>query len=381
MRFQAMKIEIFRASRRVLWSAAILPFLVACQVLPPSHSAIARAGTVRAQTQAQADDVALLLDRLSPQVIALLPDSRARDIEVWIQETPALYRFSTSAYNDADGFWAAEPKRIHLRAGADDLQRTLAHELVHASLGRSWKTLPGTIEEGLCDALSAELCPASRARLRAGRLSSAAFALGGLVLELDVEVAPEAHPAALTMRYCARLRLEGDPPVEIDPMDVFRIQAGLSSTSMPSERKKAFYGLAYVATERILARRGVEGLHELCQRAEAEERDEIPSDWLLEAADLTTDRAAWHRAIVDALGPEELAELIRMHPRFLAETVADFLRTCLDPGSLESVLPWIDARLSVAGSPASLSLWTLAEVRREVERRLGDGAEDTLASR
>jgi hypothetical protein len=381
MRFQAMKTQFFRASCRVLCSAALLPWLFGCQVLPPAHASAARAGIVRAQSQDQAEAVATMLDQLSPEVLASLPDTRARDLEVWIQETPALYRFATSAYNDADGFWAAEPKRIHLRAGADDLERTLAHELVHASLGRSWRVLPGTVEEGLCDALSAQLCPLSRARLRAGRLSSAAFALGGLVLELEIEVPPEALPSGIALRYSARLRLEGDPPIEIDPMDVFRVQAGLSSTSMPSERKKAFYGLAFVATERILARVGVDGLHDLCTRALSAEREEIPADWLLEAADLGPDREAWQRAVADALSPAELAELVRMHPQFLARTVADFLRTCIDPQALDSALPWVDARLSIAGSTASLSLWSVAEVRREVGRTFGDDTREEFARR
>lgn len=376
-----MKTEIFRASRRVLCSAAFLPWLIACQVSPPTHYSAARAGMVRAQSQDQAEAVATMLDRLAPEVLSALPDTRARDLEVWVQETPALYRFATSAYNDADGFWAAEPERIHLRAGADDLQRTLAHELVHASLGHSWKVLPGTVEEGLCDALSADLCPDSRSRLRAGRLSSAAFALGGLMLELEVEVPPEALPSGIALRYCARLRLEGDPPLDVDPMDVFRIQAGLSSTSMSSDRKKAFYGLAYVATERILSRVGVGGLHDLCRRAADEEQEEIPAEWLLEAANLTSDRGAWQRAVAEAITPLELGELVRMHPHFLARTVGDFLRSCLDPNTLEEAFPWVEARLCIAGSPASLSLWSLPEIRRDVASALGESASEALVSR
>jgi hypothetical protein len=164
-------------------------------------------------------------------------------------------------------------------------------------------------------------------------------------------------------------------------MDVFRIQAGLSSTTMSSDRKKAFYGLAYVATERIIARAGVDGLHDLCRRATDEKYDEIPADWLLEAANLTPDREAWQRAVADALGPLELGELVRMHPHFLARTVADFLRSSLDPSALEAALPWVEARLSIAGSPASLSLWSLSEVRREVARTFGDDAGAALASR
>jgi hypothetical protein len=363
-----MKTEFFRASHRVLCAAALTAWLAGCQVMPPAHGAAAQAGMVRAQTSEQAELVAAMLDRLAPEVRATLPDARQRALEVWVQETPALYRFGTSAYNDADGFWAAEPERIHLRAGADDLQRTLAHELVHATLGRSWKALPGTIEEGLCDAISAELCPGSRSRLRTGRLSSAAFALGGLVLELEIEIPAEAQASGIALRYCARLRLEGDPPVDVDPMDVFRVQAGLSSTAMASERKKAFYGLAFVATERILARVGVDGLHELCRRAAAEDRGDIPAEWLLDAAELGSTRQDWKRAVSEALGPAELAELVRMHPQFLARTVADFLRSAIEPGQVESALPCVEARLRVAGSPAGLSLWTLVEVRDEVAR-------------
>jgi hypothetical protein len=164
-------------------------------------------------------------------------------------------------------------------------------------------------------------------------------------------------------------------------MDMFRIPAGLSSTTMPSDRKKAFYGLAFVATERVLARVGADGLHALCQRAASEELDEIPAEGLLEAADLTPDRGVWQRAVADALGPPELAELVRMHPHFLAQTVADFLRAYLEPSALETALPWIEARLSIAGSPASLSLWSLPEVRREVTSTFSEAARDALASR
>ena len=376
-----MKTEVFRASRRVLWSAALLPWLVACQVLPPAHSAAARAGVVRAQTLGQAESVAEMLDRLSPAVVSALPDSRPANLEVWVQETPALYRFANSTYNDADGFWPAEPRRIHLRAGADVLERALAHEVVHSSLGRSWKALPGTLEEGLCDVISGELCPHSAARLRAGRLSSAAFATGGLVLELEVEVPADANSTGSALRFNARLRLEGDPPVDVAPLDVFRVEAGLSSTSIATDRKKAFYGLAFLVAERIIARQGVEGFHELCLRAAREDRAQVPAEWLVDAAGLGSDRATWQRAVAESLGPAELAELVRMHPRFLAQTVAEFLESCLAPREIESALACTDARLRVAGAPAQLSLWSLPEMRRELAQVLTPTALDALASR
>src|SRR4030095_9983937 len=104
---------------------------------------------------------------------------------------PALWAFARSAYSDADGFWAEGVGRIHLRTGAERLERTLAHELVHQCAGEMFEELPGTLEEGLCDLVASLACPESAARLRAGRLSSAAFATRGLVVALELKLEGE----------------------------------------------------------------------------------------------------------------------------------------------------------------------------------------------
>jgi len=360
-----MEIRDLLARGRVSALACTLLALAACQVLPPEHAVDAAAGRVRAERVETAREVAQLLDRLQPAVVALLPEARARRVEVWVQETPALYTIARRTYQDADGFYSDAEDRIHLRAGADSLERTLAHELVHAHLAGAWSALPGTLEEGLCDHLSAELCPGARARLRAGRLSCAGFALGGLALDLTVRIPAERHPSGLAVSFQARLRLEGEPPISADPLGVFQRQAGLSSSGMSSGQKKAYYGLAYLLVDRIVGRVGIEGLHELCREAREGDDDHVSRAALLEAADLGTDPDSWRGALVEAYEPADLRELVRMHPEFLVRALDDFFAPCLSPEELVEALPGLEARLTLAGG-AGLDLFELPEVRERL---------------
>lgn len=292
-----------------------------CQALPPPARVDAREGVVRAGSPEEAAVVAEALDALVPEVLSILPDARARPLEVWIQEEPELYTFPrTSAYRDADGFFSDRLDRIHLRSGADDLRRTLAHELVHASLGSSWRGLPGTIEEGLCDVVAIELCPESASRLRAGRLFAAALELGGFDIESSTEPTAERHvagePSADTEagpRYVQHVFSSGSHATPLDPMEVFRAHAGRSSALLPGDVKKALYGLAFLVTERIVERRGLAGLHALVARFDPDASGRFV-DALLAAADLTRDREDWRRAIAAALGPSEVAEIARILP-------------------------------------------------------------------
>jgi len=286
-----------------------------CQALPPPARADARMGVVRAGSPEEARRVAVALDDLLPAVIAEVPDSRARALEVWVQEEPNLYVFpGSSAYREADGFFSDRLSRIHLRSKSDDVERTLAHELVHASLGSSWHALPGTLEEGLCDVIAVRLCPESAPRLRAGRLLAAALAIGGLDLEIriDLEVGPEAGVSELS--FVQRLVPAGDAAVELDPCEVFRTRAGISSTFVSRARKRALYGLAFLVTERIVARHGIEGFHRLAESLGECRGSEEAVDLLLTAAELTPDREDWRQALAEALGPAEMAELSRLQP-------------------------------------------------------------------
>ena len=62
-----------------------------------------------------------------------------------------------SAYSDADGFFAEGARRIHLREGSDNLQRTLVHELVHA-LGLGYGQYGRDKAEVLVDCVTYVVC-------------------------------------------------------------------------------------------------------------------------------------------------------------------------------------------------------------------------------
>lgn len=265
--------------------------------------------------------MAELFKRLRPQVLESLPDTHCRAEEIWIQDQPKLYLFSGAAYEEADGFWSENHGRIHLREGAQSVARTLAHELVHSSLGSSWEVLPGTIEEGLCDVVSVMLCPEDSTGMRTGRLSAAAFATGGLELEVELFLPAEASRNEIQIGCLTRMRLQGQVREEFDASDVFAIPAGLSTTELPTNDKKALYGLSYLLVDRIVDRIGFEGLHELCLRTERMGLEEMPADWLLEAADMqAASLATWRRALQEAIGQKELQFLVDLYPELLVDS-------------------------------------------------------------
>ena len=327
----------------------LLGIFQSCQAPAPRSRAISRLGDVRAPSQGIADEVATLVDEFQPRVLELLPDSRDENLDVWIQEEPKLYRFLGNTYEEADGFWAEAPGRIHLRRDADDLKRTLVHELTHATLGASWDRLPGTIEEGLCDYVSVTLCPDSAPTMRAGRLSAASFAIGGLELELTVTDPDEGTT------YAARILLQSGGPIPLDPLDAFKVRAGLSSTTLEAVDKKAFYGLAYIVVDRIAKRHSLEKLHELCRRAEREDEETIPTEWLLEAAGLDANPKTWRRAIAAALEVPELEQLVLMYPSFVKQALAVCQRT-LPPFQGDAQHGELGLSLSLPGCTSSIQL-------------------------
>ena len=308
---------------RGLLPIVLLTVVTACQAVPPGAAFDGPSARVRADDQDLAEEISILLEELRPRIVAQLPDSECRAQEVWIQVSPALYRFSEAAYEEADGFWSESHGRIHLRESAHSLARTLAHELVHASLGESWEVLPGTVEEGLCDVVSVLLCPEDSVGMRTGRLSAAAFATGGLELEVELFLPAQQGLGEIRMGCMTRMRLHGDVRPEFQPDDVFTIPAGLSTTELPTNDKKALYGLSYLLVDRIVKRIGFRGLHDLCLRAAEEGHEELPAPWLLEAAGIDAQaRGAWHEALREAFGLEELRTLVELYPELLHDSAS-----------------------------------------------------------
>lgn len=352
----------------------LAPALGGCLAAPPRERIASRAGVVRAATQAEAEEVSALLGTLSSQVVALLPDAEiGSELEVWLQEEPGLYRFPAPASGTAEGLWSANHARILLSSGAEDLERTLAHELVHAALGDTWRTLPGSLEEGLCDVVSARVSNEGAPRLRAGRLSSAALACGGLGIELEVRESDGSRRG-----WTARIVLSGDEPAR-DPLAVFRVQAGLSSTRLRSGVKRSYYGLSFLVVERVVERVGLEGLHELCLEAGRQGLSQVPHTWLLEAAELSSDPEEWRRAAVMALGPLELRELFDMYPEFAVDAVAQILWDT-PAAALDERLGEIQAWMRLSEGSAEVEVSALPELRRALRARAAERSSDHPAS-
>ena len=338
------------------------PAFVACLAVPPRAVYEIEHGTVRADDPQEARAVADLLAVLRPRLLACLPDAREDHVEVWLQDEPRLYRFPHEAGSDAEGLYAPSQGRILLSRGLEDMERVLAHELVHATLGPSWSRLPGTLEEGLCDALAARVSGQGVERLRAGRLSSAALACGGLQLVVTVRTT---GPDGTRRGWAARVSLSSDERVEDPGRDVFQVEAGLSSTKLEPNVKRGLYGLSFLLVDRVVERVGVEGLHRLCLEAEREGRSKVSRQALLGAAELDGDVGAWRTAAAASMRPGDLADLARMYPGIVADVVLS--RGRVGPGDLEG----LEIEIGCAQGEERARIHEVPEVRAAIQERLG----------
>ncbi len=354
--------------------------LLSCMAAPPSSVLAFDGGRVLAADPTEAEQVELLLAKLQPELLGLLPDTAFEDLDVWIQDTPSLYSNPTEASTDAEGLWSPTHQRIMLSRHADHIERTLAHELTHAALGESWGLLPGSMEEGLADHVSGSLCESGASRLRAGRLSSACLATGGVSIQVDVM--PRTHMASTGKAsngeartgWSASIRLKGEAE-GTDPMDVFRLAAGLSSTRLESGAKRGFYGLAYLAVSRIVDRDGYSGLQALCLEATEQGLSRVPSSWILDAADLDAEAASWRRAAADAMGEAELLELVRMYPSFISDSIEGYLSST---GASLDVIPELEVEISLREGTAQVRLSQLPVLREQLVADITRRHVDTL---
>lgn len=353
-------------------SLLLLGLASSCLSAPPPASVGGNGTIVRAETAAEAQELDAMVAQLRPRILNLLPDSAlAQPIEVWLQDELSLYRFAHNAAGDAEGLWVEAHNRILLDRDAEDVRRTLSHELVHASLGSSWSTLPGSLEEGLCDWVAAQVSDSGTARLRAGRLSSAALLCGGLGIELEIQD-ESSTGSRFGPAWTTRVLLRGHGAAQdTDPrshLQVFKLQAGLSSTKLGGGEKRGLYGLAYFLVHRVIERHGIEGLHKLCLEAASRELLYIPSTWLLSAADLARDKEEWRAAVASCLGPDELVELMRMYPDFIVNALEAHLGG-VRASEVDARLDGLQATIRLVDGTATIDAGRLDFVRASLKTR------------
>ncbi len=273
--------------RRTAPVLAAVAGLSACLAPPPPIVVETPYGEVRAESEHTADEFADLLQRLAPEVQRILPGSLKRPIDVWIQDEPRVWRFHPRPESVrgftllADEF---DARRIHLQADGQS-PWYLSHELVHALIDRSWTPLPGILEEGLGDVVAERLNPDFGGHIRSHRLLNASSFSGGFTVEIAYRTPDASGASGEGPRTTRRVLVETGDSL---PFELWDDLLGASRNELHQrwpEIPEPLYGMAWFLVERIVERRGFEGLHELCLAATRQGHPIVPRAWLYEAAE------------------------------------------------------------------------------------------------
>lgn len=332
---------------RALTITGLLAVLgLACAAPAPAVSVTHSMGLVRAESASDAAHFGALVGELQPAVLDALPGSVERDTEVWIQDQLS-HRWGDFAPDNVKGFTLIGADngrgRIHLRRNTDHPEWFLAHELVHALIGPEWSTLPGVLEEGLCEAIAAELSPTAAPRIRALRAVESSLFLGRMriVLEYDAPEMPEGH-RELEIDFHYQSGGAGIDLAEVLSYDTLTLKDRWKR--LPD----SFYGLGFLIVERIQRRHGLAYLHEMCRTAAAEGHAVIPTGRILAAAGLD-EPDALRAAPAELIGPEEFAAWRELVPGFHADLLVQLFADRFGHLDAADVLARIDPRLRLAG--------------------------------
>lgn len=298
---------------------------VACLAPPPPIVVETPFGAVRATSRGKASEVADLLVRLAPEVKGILPGAQDRPIDVWVQDRLAVYLFrerpdSVRGFTLLDDEFDA--KRIHLQESGQS-PWYLAHELVHALIGPSWAPLPGILEEGLGDVIAERLNPEYEEHIRSHRLLNASAFTGGVALEVvyrEPDEGPWRNWPEVAHRGVLRLG-PSVPPATLD--DLLRTPRSALHQRW-ADIPESFYGISWLIVSRVVERIGLEGLHELCQRARSAGLELVPVTWLEEAAELDFSQLD-AEFLASCFDRRSLQTALFLQPEAFAEVVVDAL--------------------------------------------------------
>lgn len=275
-------------------------------------------GVVWAETPEIAERARADLEVLAPRVQDLLPGVRDERPEIWV--LASLDGGDGEVPDSVGGFTRFEgrrPVRIFLRDGSN-ARWAFAHELTHWYAGPDWDPLPGVLDDGLADWIAVRTAPELASEIRGVRYLNAAAWFGGMHFEIECDGA-DGRPERFDVWF--HIDDEDDPAPNDDP----RVLLGRDRWELNREIEylpEAYYGIGFVAVQRLTARIGIEGLHAMCERAAREGEGVIPADWLLESAGIES-RDGWIAAMDELLGPEELELVHALLPGLLARVLRD----------------------------------------------------------
>lgn len=315
-----------------------------CRVAPPPVRAEASYGVVRATTVEEAERIAGWLDEYYPRVRALLPDTRDRPIEVWAQPELGLWSFQELP-ETMTGFVDEGSGRIHVLSTGRCVEQTLCHELVHALLGESWRSLPVVVEEGLCEHVSFRLVGGCSRAERTNMLLATALYLHETagVDELEAQVTlvfrgpvGEVYSQNIVAKYLPEFRGSMPP--------VVALRTARNSVSLWSGETRInpyHYGLGTWIVDRIVERSGIDGLHDLCTEALGRDESLVSAESYLAAAELGS-RSTWIREVLDGMENEDLRRLAAPGLEGILDRAAGWVRQLApevssDPGIIDRV--------------------------------------------
>jgi hypothetical protein len=287
--------------------ALVIASLAACKLAAPPElpaSAPTAFGTVHGSSEERVKYVARVLDELAPQIPLVVPGCDKRSIDVRLVAEMAHQSWSGATYTVQSRRWMELPEA----AGNQRLTATMAHELVHYLLGAEWATLPGVLEEGLCDKVAHTLVPGSGPLERAEYAVILGTALDGSYrfdAQRIVGQGKAAHFTPQMMTYTVRA------PIEREDLPTFEEALRLDSVDLEPIHKQGVRGVLDALGYLFVSRIGVHDLHQLCRRAQIQNLPRVPAMWLLEAAGLArADGAGWRIAIDGLFGEDERRALL-----------------------------------------------------------------------
>lgn len=282
--------------------------LAACAAPRPPELPIAvaaRAGVVHASSAAKARAFADVLDAYAPRIPAVLPGCAARPVDVRLVTKLARENWGGATFTLPDQRWIELPEGEEPQA----IAATLVHELVHYELGPDWSTLPGVLEEGLCDLVAHKIVPEAAAIERAEYAVLLASAIDGCLF----------FEAPRMVGHGAGATFAGDPQsytvratIEREDLPSFDEALHYKSRDLEPIRAQGVRGVLDALGYLVVARIGIDDLHALCLRARIQGLHQVPSAWIFGAAGLDPhDHGSWRPAIQALFGEDEKKALLK----------------------------------------------------------------------
>lgn len=337
----------------------------ACSISPPPIAVASETGTVRAYEAGSGAALAESMDRLVPEIRAMIPGTKNVPADIWLQRDLRMSRFH-SVPDSVNGLTVGND-RILLRESDERLHETLCHELVHHLLDDSWETLPTVIEEGLCERVSEELASDDPVAFRSRRLATALHGSGKLGGSISIQFAPDDG-----LQFVASIPFQTESSSEggMKIIDSLSLRGGYSEISA-GNINATHYAIGYWIVDRIVRTDDYRALHRLTQRASSEGLRSVPPGWLLAAAGLSSNEQSWYALILEGFGEREVTEFARTVATQLAISVARYLHRSLRATvRLPPDLGGLDLRLRLAGRHHTIDLLSIDTFRARLARHL-----------